>query len=153
MVGISHLSSQEKFQQETAEGLEGMIPGFLDDVQAPHDGAAGDYFNYYNKFLKIRDQMGDNMIIFTYEELTANFRVEVERLAVFLGVALTEAKFTALEERTSLDSMRKVHLSVRKGGVGGYVDHCDQESWAAVDEVANARLFGAEHELSSLRQY
>ena len=76
-----------------------------------------------------------------YETLQAEFRGEVERLASFLHVPLSDAKFRALAKRASFDDMKeKGAVTTRKGVVGDHFGHLTAAHWSEMDSIFKRRL-------------
>ncbi len=100
-----------------------------------------------------------NMHFVTYEDLHKDFDAELDRLLKFLGVTLSDEKRKILKERTTLDSFRqnkfvnkekemphdpsnKDERFMRKGVVGDWRNHFDEENNQDWDPWIKQKLEG-----------
>merc|ERR1711998_372981 len=96
----------------------------------------GDYWSYYANMMQLREEVGQRAIVMTFEALKTDFRTEVERLATFLEIELTDEKFMALAKHVSMDEMLARGVpTVRKGVVGTYKDEMTAEQCTRMDEL------------------
>ena len=103
-----HVGVQDAIAQRLSGGIEGFYEQFVEPLRAQDtDGClnSGDYWSYYSDMMKLRESLGDRAIVMTFESLKTDFRTEVDRLATFLEVDLSEDKFTALARHVSMEAM------------------------------------------------
>ena len=116
--------------------------------------------SYWRHLLSWWEQRDNpNVLLFSYEQMTADPKASIERLAKFCGIALDDDLLTLTLERSSLDFMlrhkdkfadpmmralseRRCNLppgsdsaKVRKGGVGGHKSELPEEIAATLDTI------------------
>jgi hypothetical protein len=134
--GPSANMSAEGFKSRVGKGLEHFYE-IYNEVYETKEGqyAYGDYYTWHTDMLKLGNQLGPSRFFSTfYEQMHADFRGEVHRLADFLNVPMTEAKFQALAKRVSFDAMAdRKHITARKGVVGDHKEHLTRAHWARME--------------------
>eukprot|EP00658_Telonema_sp_P-2_P009376 TRINITY_DN13512_c0_g1_i2.p1 TRINITY_DN13512_c0_g1~~TRINITY_DN13512_c0_g1_i2.p1 ORF type:complete len:252 (+),score=70.42 TRINITY_DN13512_c0_g1_i2:80-835(+) len=102
--------------------LEGFFNAWIDTEAVLRPGAIGDYFCFYQDQIELAHELGEERAqVFLYEDMWADFDSELDRLARFLDMTLSDRKFEAIKDHTAISAMkhRKV-VTVNKGGFGGY---------------------------------
>jgi len=138
---------QEVFRQRVAEGPEASSRGFLIPLLPEHMNLgdckynSGDYFSYYKNMMLLRESLGDRAIVMTYEALQEDFEAEVQRLAQFLGIELSEAKLGSVAQFASMGaSSKRGSITVHKGGVGNHKGIVPAEVCTGIDQLFDEHL-------------
>ena len=135
------------FRERVAAGPEACSRGFLirllpeqfDLDECKYN--SGDYFSYYKHMMLLREVLGDRAIVMTYEALQEDFVAEVQRLAHFLDVPLSDAKIQAVAEFASMDaSSARGSLTVHKGGIGNHKGIVSAEVCNEIDTLFEEHL-------------
>jgi hypothetical protein len=137
------------------------IETFARGLLVPRPGGA-DYWSHLLSWWRVRDQA--NVLLFSYEQMSADPEGSARRLAVFCGLPLDEDLLALTLERTSLDFMLRHKdrfddrlmreasearcnlppgsdsAKVRKGGVGGHRSELPADVCAAVDAIWRDRV-------------
>jgi hypothetical protein len=101
----------------------------------------------YHRAWEARDSA--RIFLTSYEELQANFSAEVSRLAEFLDVDLDAGTITAIRERTSFESLRRLRGQegkpeaerfFRKGIVGDWTNHFSDAHLRDFERIAREGL-------------
>lgn len=88
----------------------------------------------------------ERVLVVYYEALKADLPTQIDRMNAFLGRdPLTEAKRTAVAEACGFQAMKDtksavIEKTLRKGNVGDWKNHLDDDVWARFDEVFEQRL-------------
>jgi hypothetical protein len=89
----------------------------------------------------------------SFERLKADFRSEVRRVADFLGFGVSDERIAEIQDETSIEKMRKARGEegkdesqrfIRKGAVGDWRNHFDEEMLADLDRIRERGLGPAE---------
>lgn len=96
----------------------------------------GDYYSWHRDMIALQEEVGDRGYFTLYEHLHEDFCGEIRRLASFLGVRLTSAKFDALSRYVAFDAMagRQI-ITMRKGVVGDWQSYLSPTHWAWMDRL------------------
>jgi hypothetical protein len=145
------------FLEPGAVSIETFARGML---QRGPDG--GDYWGHLLSWWRVRDQQ--NVLLYSYEQMSADPAGSVRRLAAFCGVPLDEELLALTLERSSLDFMLRHKnrfddflmreasearcnlppgsdsAKVRKGEVGGHRVELPGDIGAAIDAIWRERV-------------
>ena len=114
----------------------------------------GSWFKHVTAWLRNEDRL--NVLVVTYEELSADLEAGVKRIADFCGITIDPAAMPRILERCSFAFMREheAKLSpgagslpnqssfIRKGQVGGWRQELDARSVSDFQEACDRRLRG-----------
>jgi hypothetical protein len=147
------LSSLHYFRGEAKDGWLGNEhgPGSLARFVAPEcPNAFGSSFGWVSAMDALVGELlpSGRALVLYYEDLSRSLPAQLERLAGFLGVRLSDAKRDALAEAVGFGAMKAAGgargMLLRKGGVGDWRTHLDEEAWGRVDAAFEARLGATE---------
>ena len=114
------------------------------------EAAFGDYFDHVLDWWKHRND--DNVLFITYEDMKADIRVSIARIARFMGHELSKDEIEPIIEKSSLKHMKNNPMTnyewlpkelinpelnpfVRKGIVGGWKEWFSAEQSAQFDAL------------------
>jgi hypothetical protein len=117
----------------------------------------GSWFEHVAGWLRNRDRL--NVLVLTYEELSADLETAVKRIADFCGITIDPAAMPRILERCSFAFMRQhdakfaggpVHRNpgapetpfIRQGKVGGWRQELDARAVADFQQACDRRLRG-----------
>jgi hypothetical protein len=115
----------------------------------------GSWFEHVAGWLRNRDRL--NVLVVTYEELSADLEAAVKRIADFCGITIDPAAMPRILERCSFAFMRKHDAKfsgeqfypnapaletpfIRKGQVGGWQQDLDARAASEFQEACDRRL-------------
>jgi hypothetical protein len=114
----------------------------------------GSWFKHVTGWLRNEDRL--NVLVVTYEELSADLEAAVKRIADFCGITIDPADMPRILERCSFAFMREHDARfspdarslpnrsafIRKGQVGGWRQELDARSVSDFQEACDRRLRG-----------
>ncbi len=117
----------------------------------------GSWFEHVARWLRNKDRL--NVLVVTYEELSADLEATVKRIADFCGITIDPAAMPRILERCSFAFMRKHDAKfsgerfypnapppetpfIRKGQVGGWRQDLDARAASDFQEACDRRLRG-----------
>eukprot|EP00419_Tripos_fusus_P076260 CAMPEP_0172902874 /NCGR_PEP_ID=MMETSP1075-20121228/169295_1 /TAXON_ID=2916 /ORGANISM="Ceratium fusus, Strain PA161109" /LENGTH=645 /DNA_ID=CAMNT_0013759563 /DNA_START=45 /DNA_END=1982 /DNA_ORIENTATION=+ len=143
------LASLHFFQGEAKDGWHGNEHGpgslarFIADDCPNAYGSSFTWISEMDKVVEALQPTGRVCVVY-YEALQLGLPMQVKRLAAFLGVSLSQAKLDALTAAVSFNKMKaapgKASLMLRKGGIGDWMNHLDEASWARFDAAFDLAL-------------
>merc|ERR1712137_654373 len=108
------------------------------DPETPNAfGSTFKWLNEMDKVAKLLDPSGRVCVVY-YEALKQNLPAQLDRVASFLGLELTEARRNAVQHAIGFDSMKndpKHAMLMRKGIIGDWKNHLTAKHWEEFDEV------------------
>ena len=85
------------YDQELVQGILTFIQVFLNEKAATHGG----YFEHVAEWLKQKNN--ENVLLLTYEDMSEDLLREVQRIAHFLKLDVSEEKLRAVVEASSFE--------------------------------------------------
>jgi hypothetical protein len=111
----------------------------------------GNWFEHVSEWLRNEDRL--NVLVVTYEELSADLEGTVKRIADFCGITIDPAAMPRILERCSFAFMREHQAKfsirlpkpadpdlIRQGQVGGWREELDARSVSEFQEACDRRL-------------
>ena len=148
------MSSLHFFQGEAKDGWLGNEHGPGSLARFIHPDSPNAYGSCF-QFVRQSDDLATSgsmhaegrVLVVYYEDLIRSLPAQVERIASFLRVPLSEAKHAAVVKAVSFDAMKRTAgsvaaLTLRKGGIGDWRNHLSAEDWRRFDAAFDAALDG-----------
>lgn len=138
------LASLHYFKGEAKDGWLGNEHGpgsFNRYIADPCMNAYGSTFDWMVWADKFQKELPDRVKVFYYEHLKEDLSRELDAMADFLGIKLTQAKKKALSSAVSFSTMssksegKASSILMRKGQIGDWRNHLDKEHWDEFDKV------------------
>lgn len=115
----------------------------------------GSWFDHVTRWLRNKDRL--NLLVVTYEELSADLEATVRRIADFCGITIDPAAMPRILERCSFAFMREHNARfvgeqwprnpdapetpfIRRGQVGGWREELDAQAASDFQETCDRRL-------------
>ena len=136
-------------------GLGRMTGTFEDFMDLYKRNKLQNWFDWNLDWWKYKDH--PNVIFFTYEDMKADIKREVRRLVDFLGVSVSEdviddvcnqSSFGAMSDRFAKDERLKkvvdpkISPFMRKGQIGDWKNHFNEEDNRYIDDLIRKRVDG-----------
>jgi hypothetical protein len=153
--GLDVAVSYHHHSRKYVQGMAGLSLGeFFSRFMAGHV-LYGSWFDHVTSWLRNKDRL--NVLVVTYEELSADLEAAVKRIADFCGITIDPAAMPRILERCSFAFMRENDARfvgeqwpknpaapdtpfIRQGQVGGWRQELDAQAASEFQEACDRRL-------------
>jgi hypothetical protein len=150
------------FGENPYEEQQAVFDGSLAEFIHRRQGGFDTILRYYNIWLENRD-VPQSLLLVRYEDLKTNPQAELRRVMDFLGLQqISDGTIAEAVDFASFDNMRKMEVQgqfqssilkpanqtdqesykTRKGKVGGYAEHLDENQIQELNEKMRQELSG-----------